>query len=450
MLSPDGQCKAFDDSANGIVVADGVGAVVLKRLSNAEADGDHIYGVILGSGINQDGKTNGITAPSVNSQVDLIREIYTRYDIDPETISYVETHGTGTRLGDPIELEALDTVFKERTARRNYCALASVKTNIGHTVGAAGVVGLQKVLLSMQNDTLVPSLNIARENPLFDFAGSPFYINRETRHWAFDSAAPRRAGISSFGFSGTNSHLVVEEYTRTPASAARNDEPLAGQRVGKVIVPLSARTVEQLQQKARDLLEWISLQDPTAETDEPGEQTRTLIDLRALAYTLQVGRDPMQERLSLVVDSLTELVIKLRGWLEEQPRLIDCFRGSAQPALNPLSRFEADADLQGVIEKWMARGKLSRLAELWAQGVQLNWAHFYRDATAQRVSLPGYPFAKERYWVESAPTEPGQDSDRVRHKKLESIEEIITQIDNSEIETNHAVSLLNALLQRAS
>jgi acyl transferase domain-containing protein len=141
MLSPDGQCKTFDASANGFVPGEGVGALVLKRLADAEADHDQIYGVIIGSGINQDGATNGITAPSVKSQSELEREIYERYHINPESISYVEMHGTGTKLGDPIELQALATVFQEKTQSKQYCAIGSVKSNIGHTLAAAGVAG---------------------------------------------------------------------------------------------------------------------------------------------------------------------------------------------------------------------------------------------------------------------------------------------------------------------
>ncbi|HET8797018.1 MAG TPA: SDR family NAD(P)-dependent oxidoreductase, partial [Thermoanaerobaculia bacterium] len=208
MFSPDGQCKTFDDSADGIVNGEGVGVVVLKRLSDAERDGDIIHGVILGSGINQDGRTSGITAPSVNSQIELERSVYARFGIDPETIGYIETHGTGTKLGDPIELEALATVFGEQTSRRNFCALGSVKSNIGHTTSAAGVAGLQKVLLSMRNRTLVPTLHVNKENTRFDFAASPFYVSRETKPWDVPAGALRRAAVSSFGFSGTNAHLV--------------------------------------------------------------------------------------------------------------------------------------------------------------------------------------------------------------------------------------------------
>ena len=156
MFSSQGQCRAFDDGADGIVNGEGVGAVLLKRLSDAQRDNDLIYGVIVGSGINQDGRTNGITAPSVSSQAELERSVYAKHKIDPETISYIEAHGTGTKLGDPIELEALATVFQEKTSKKNFCALASVKSNIGHTASAAGVAAVHKVLLSLRHRTLVP------------------------------------------------------------------------------------------------------------------------------------------------------------------------------------------------------------------------------------------------------------------------------------------------------
>src|SRR5436305_10980986 len=167
MLSPSGQCKTFDASANGFVPGEGVGALVLKRLQDAEADHDQIYGVIIASGMNQDGATNGITAPNVQSQIDLVREIYEKYQIEPESISYAEMHGTGTKLGDLIELEALATVFQEKTQCKQYCAIGSVKTNIGHTSAAAGVAGLHKVLLAMKSTKLVPSLHFEQPNPHF-------------------------------------------------------------------------------------------------------------------------------------------------------------------------------------------------------------------------------------------------------------------------------------------
>ena len=149
--------------------------------------------MIIGSGINQDGTTSGITAPNVKSQIELEREIYEKYEIDPASISYVEMHGTGTQLGDPIELEALATVFEEKTPRKQYCALGSVKSNIGHTSAAAGMASVHKVLLSMQQKKLVPSLHFKQPNPHFDFAASPFYVNTAVRDWQSEAGVPRRA-----------------------------------------------------------------------------------------------------------------------------------------------------------------------------------------------------------------------------------------------------------------
>ncbi|WP_043219901.1 type I polyketide synthase, partial [Burkholderia gladioli] len=246
MLSPEGRCKTFDDAADGFVPGEGVGALVLKRLADAERDGDPILGVIVGSGLNQDGRTNGITAPSGSSQTELLREVYRRHAIDPGSIGYVEAHGTGTRLGDPIELTALSTAFGDYTDRRGFCALGSVKSNIGHTSAAAGVASLQKVLLCLAHGELVPTLNYATPNRHFDFDASPFYVNTDRRDWPAQGDAPRRAAVSSFGFSGTNAHVVIEEYRPAAALAPRPAEASTGGAARRVLVPLSARHPERL------------------------------------------------------------------------------------------------------------------------------------------------------------------------------------------------------------
>ncbi|MGH8258364.1 MAG: type I polyketide synthase, partial [Steroidobacteraceae bacterium] len=282
MLAPDGQCKTFDDAADGFVPGEGVGALVLKRLGDAEAAGDRIHGVIIGSGINQDGRTNGLTAPSATSQMDLERGIYRRYDIDPETISYVEAHGTGTKLGDPIELEALAAVYGERTARKEFCAIGSVKSNVGHTSAAAGMASVHKVLLQIRERQLAPTLNFRTPNQHFDFAESPFYVNTRLKAWEALDGAPRRAAISSFGISGTNAHLVVEEYVpKVAAGSVGRSFPNES-----VIVVLSARTPAQLRAHAEQMRRYLERAGAT--------------DLPALAYTLQVARDPLEHRLALV------------------------------------------------------------------------------------------------------------------------------------------------------
>ena len=394
MLSPEGQCKTFDDRANGFVPGEGVGAVVLKRLEDAERDNDVIHGVILGSAINQDGRTNGITAPSVNSQIELERELYARCGIHPETISYVETHGTGTRLGDPIELEALATVYKEKTSRKHFCALGSVKSNIGHTSGAAGVASVQKVLLCMKHRTLVPSLNVNKENTLFDFAGSPFYVARQAGPWQAGAGNLRRAAVSSFGFSGTNAHLVLEEYVR----AERPGTTGAGRTHGQVMIPLSARTAAQLQQKGRDLLAFI---------DSPqGAAT----GLGSIAYTLLAGRDAMDERLAFVVDSVARLGAALRAWLDGRPGA-DCRHGRVERDEDGAVLLNAQEGVDDVVARCVAQRDLATLAQLWVRGLDLAWDRIEGTGAVRRASLPTYPFAQRRCWIgSSVPRKAAADS----------------------------------------
>ncbi|MGD0098084.1 MAG: SDR family NAD(P)-dependent oxidoreductase [Terracidiphilus sp.] len=389
MLSSVGQCKAFDDTADGMVNAEGVGVVVLKRLKDAEADGDNIYGVILGSGINQDGRTNGITAPSVNSQIDLERAVYSRYGIDPETITCVEAHGTGTKLGDPIELEAIATVFRKRTNKRNFCALGSVKSNIGHAIAAAGVAGLQKVLLSMRHRTLAPTLHVTKENVQFDFANSPFYVNQKMQSWNSPGGLPRRAAVSSFGFSGTNAHMVLEEYVPqcefSSASKASRD--------AVYIVPLSARKKEQLQQRLRDLLAYLRQEElPT--------------DLMELAYTLQIGREAMEERVGFLTNSVEDLTEKLDAYLRGKQSVEGVYEGSVRHGKESADSAGDDAELNdAIVDQWVAERKYAKLLEHWAKGLNLNWSLMYSGKKPRRISLPSYPFARERYWIPGAKPE---------------------------------------------
>ncbi|MCP3682586.1 MAG: polyketide synthase, partial [bacterium] len=220
MLSGDGKCKTFGQGADGFVDGEGVGAVLLKPFDKAVFDRDYIYAVIKGSFINSGGKTSGYTVPNPNAQSKLILESLKKANIDPRTISYIEAHGTGTSLGDPIEIAGLMKAFGEYTEDKQYCSIGSVKSNIGHLESAAGIAGLTKVLLQMKHKQLVPSINSKELNPKIDFAGSPFYVQQELTDWnqavinenGIETTCPRRAGLSSFGAGGANAHIVVEEY----------------------------------------------------------------------------------------------------------------------------------------------------------------------------------------------------------------------------------------------
>ncbi len=388
MLSPEGQCKTFDDDADGFVPGEGVGAMVLKTLSQAQKDNDYILGTIIGSGINQDGKTNGITAPSVMSQIQLERGIYDRYKIDPASISYVETHGTGTKLGDPIELEALSTVFKEKTDQKNFCGLGSVKTNIGHTSAAAGVASIHKILLSLRHKKLVPSLNFEKPNRHFDFEDSPFYVNTELRPWNSEQS-PRRAAISSFGFSGTNAHMVIEEYVEKGSGFSIQGSVL-GKGVPAVIV-LSARNKERLKEYAKKLLKYVS-RHLTPDTSL----------LSDLAYTLQVGREAMEERLGIIVHSMKELEENLQDFIGGNEPITNLYLGQSKRKKDSLAASAADEDMAKMIEAWIRKKKYNKLLDLWVKGLIVDWDKLYNDTKPQRIGAPTYPFARERYWLSAS------------------------------------------------
>ncbi|MCA1636566.1 MAG: type I polyketide synthase, partial [Acidobacteria bacterium] len=275
--SPDGHCRAFDAHARGTIDGSGAGVVALKRMPDAVRDRDHVLAVILGSAINNDGSRKvGYTAPSVEGQARVIADALAVAGVDPSTISYVEAHGTGTVLGDPIEVAALTQAYRARTDRRQYCAIGSVKTNIGHLDAAAGVAGLIKTVLALRHRELPPSLHYREPNPKIDFAASPFYVNAELREWA-GGETPRRAAVSSFGIGGTNAHAVLEE---APAREA------SGQSREWQVLTLSAKSGRALEQMRGELSQRVA-----------GVEARELADI---AYTLQVGRKSFPHRYSVV------------------------------------------------------------------------------------------------------------------------------------------------------
>ena len=273
ILSSDGHCRAFDASADGTVDGSGAGIVVLKRLEDALADGDTIDAIIRGSAINNDGSLKvGYTAPGVRGQVEVIAEAQMVAGIPAETITYVEAHGTGTTLGDPIEVEALTEVFRSATDKRRFCALGSVKTNIGHLDAAAGVAGLIKTVLALKHRELPPSLHFERPNPRINFDETPFVVNAALRPWTTDGT-PLRAGVSSFGIGGTNAHVVVEE---APIELSEKSD-----RAAQLLV-LSAKSATALDGATLNLISHLKEHPET--------------NLADVAYTLQHGRKAFDYR----------------------------------------------------------------------------------------------------------------------------------------------------------
>ncbi|WP_434047936.1 MULTISPECIES: amino acid adenylation domain-containing protein [Sorangium] len=263
LLSSEGKCRSFGAGGSGYVPGEGVGAILMKSLEDALRDGDHIYGVIKGAAINHGGKVNGFTVPNPNAHASLILDALRDSQVNPRAISYVETHGTGTALGDPIEIAGLTKAFRKHTGDARFCAIGSVKSNVGHLEGAAGVVAVTKVLLQMRYGTLVPSLHAEELNPLIDFDSSPFQVQRRLAAWSRpvlveagrEKRGPRIAGLSSFGAGGSNAHLVIEELA--PEEDARRGEDGAGEEPGPFLVPLSAKNPERLRAHAAQLLAFL-------------------------------------------------------------------------------------------------------------------------------------------------------------------------------------------------
>ena len=289
--SPDGHCRAFDAEARGTVIASGVAIVVLKRLSDAMRDGDTVYANIRGSAVNNDGSAKiGYTAPSINGQVKVIEEALAVAGVSADTIGMVEAHGTGTSLGDPIEVAALTQAYRRDTSRRQYCAIGSVKTNIGHLDAGAGVAGIIKAALALHHEEIPPSLNFRTPNPQIDFGASPFFVNTALRPWP-RSDRPRRAAVSAFGLGGTNAHVVLEEGPE-PADASSPPAP-----VPQVFV-LSAKTAGALGRVGARLADHL---------DENPD-----LELADVAYTLQVGRARLPHRRSFVATNGEEAARLLR------------------------------------------------------------------------------------------------------------------------------------------
>lgn len=289
--SSDGHCRAFDSHANGTVSGSGLAVIALKRLEDAIADGDHIEAVIRGTAINNDGALkNSYTAPSVDGQAECIAEALAISGVDPETISYIDAHGTGTNLGDPIEIAALSKVYESQTDKKQFCAIGSVKTNIGHLVHAGGIASLIKTVLSMQHKTIPATLNFEEPNSKIDFVNSPFYINSKRCEWR-NNGKPLRAGVSSFGIGGTNTHVILEEAPKTESS-----EPSKRERQ---IIVLSAKTASALETMTTNLGKFI--------------EKNSELNLADIAFTLAVGRRNFSHKRAIVCKSISDLSCSLKN-----------------------------------------------------------------------------------------------------------------------------------------
>jgi acyl transferase domain-containing protein/acyl carrier protein len=394
--SEDQKIASFDQAANGTVWGEGIGAVILKPLRKALRDKNNIYAVIKGSAINNDGASNGITAPSAQAQKSLIRQAWQSAKVDPETISYIEAHGTGTKLGDPIEIKGITLAFEGYTEKKQFCGIGTVKTNIGHTVGAAGIASVIKMALSLKNRQLPATLNFNRPHPLIPFTQSPVYINDQLVNWN-TGGFPRRCGISSFGFSGTNCYVIMEE-----APEVTHESSVGPPEYIFILSVKSEELLGELIQKYREFFD-----------------NNRQLEIGDICYTASTGRSHHHYRLAIITRDLAELAGKLESIgsldFEAIPQAAEgIFCGKHLVVFNKqdkeagelseeekirLSKTAAEKITGLAGEHQNYRRVLEEICRLYIAGAEIEWTRLYQNGPYQTLSLPVYPFKRERHWA---------------------------------------------------
>ncbi len=424
MLSEDCSCKTFDEAANGYARGEGAGAILMKPLSKAVEDGDYIHALVLGGSVNHGGRANSLTAPNPQAQSLVIRDAYRRSNVNPDTITYIEAHGTGTVLGDPVEIEGLcrafDVNLTDKSAEYDkYCGIGSVKTNIGHLETAAGIAGILKVILAMKNKTLPANIHYSRCNPYINLEHTPFYIVDRSMPWKCkvdrdNNMINRRAGVSSFGFGGVNSHIVLEEYNNTTRMLNTN----CNQK--EYVFVLSADSRKQVEEYAQKLLSYM---EHITDREEFKNMPEHVI-LCHVAYTLQVGREERSERLAIVALNYFELMEHLHGFLGgkcNQERVF--YQRVEESGGNLLQKNE----IEDILKKLVRERNYTRLAQIWVKGMQIEWNLLYPEKLV-RVPLPTYPFHETSYWLPENNHKP-RKSDTMIHGLSPVIDRNISNLD---------------------
>jgi acyl transferase domain-containing protein/NADPH:quinone reductase-like Zn-dependent oxidoreductase/NAD(P)-dependent dehydrogenase (short-subunit alcohol dehydrogenase family)/acyl carrier protein len=383
MLSPTGVCSAFDKRANGFVPGEAVVAVVLKPYRKARADGDRIYAIIKGSKINQDGETNSITSPSAASQRQLLVDAYREAGVRPDSLGYIEAHGTGTKLGDPIEITALVNALGAEKNGGKRIALGSVKANIGHAATAAGAAGFVKAVLSVKEGLLFPQANYSEINDEIDIDGTGFFVNTNLRRWS-GTAQPRRAGVSSFGFSGANCHVIIQQ--------APTEERSRAFACPMHLATLSAKSEQALMERIVQLRQWLAA----------GRGNASLFDI---CFNLNRCRTHFPYRAAFIVRTIDEFLTLLdraaAGGLDALPYV----NRNPQLGRGALKTPAALASLELISDKSEFRQRLDALARSYVAGDRFDWSEFYRGRRGNKLALPGYPFERGRYWMPMAAQE---------------------------------------------
>lgn len=401
ILSSEERARAFDDSSDGTGLGEGVGAVILKPLSKAIEDGDSIYAIIKGSAVNQDGSSVGITAPNMEAQEDVIIRAWKDANIDPQTIEYIEAHGTGTKLGDPIEIAGIQKAFQHYTDRKQFCAVTSVKTNVGHLDNASGIVSFIKAVMAIKTGELPPSLNFQRPNRKIGFEESSVYVNDRLSKWG-SSGIPRRCGISSFGLSGTNCHVVLQEYIATERKAYTKNSVKSPS-----LFTISARSRSSFQELIEQYDELL--------------QKNNGMDIKSTCYTASTGRGHYNIRMAFIVESMEELKEKIREiknskipyisikdiYFCEHKIVSDSKLNKASGDITDEEKRALDHSAKDTVSKILCSNDrqtyISRFVELcnlYVKGAEVEWERMYQASVYKKERLPVYPFEKQRHWID--------------------------------------------------
>lgn len=390
--SKEGKVRAFDDSSDGTGIGEGIGIIVLKPLKAAIKDHDQIYAVIKGSAINNDGKAASLTAPNLISQAKVIEKAWNKASISPDTISYIEAHGTGTKLGDPIEIKALEMAFRKYTNKNQFCAIGTVKSNMGHLHEAAGIAGMIKAVLALKHKQIPASIHFNYPNKNISFESSPLYINDQLIDWTSEYSK-RRCGVSAFGFSGTNAHVILEEAPQVTQNK-HNGFPLS-------VLPISARTPNGVNCL---ISEYIRLLEKVNEITD-------------ICYTAQTGRGHYTYRLAIIFQDKKELIDKLKG-LEHKALKQDTTKGIYYAYHRMVGDLNQKKDISDVYESEITslgtqadellevfqyetdnHEVLQKICLLYCRGAEIQWNRIYVNQLVNKISLPTYPFEKKRCWI---------------------------------------------------
>ncbi|WDF02034.1 SDR family NAD(P)-dependent oxidoreductase [Shouchella hunanensis] len=416
-----GQVRTFDSKASGTVWGEGVGLVLIKRLEDAIRDKDNIQAIIKGSSINNDGASSSITAPNAETQEEVITNAWEKAAINPETITYMEAHGTGTVLGDPIEIKGLTSSFNKYTNKKQFCAIGSLKTNMGHLVGASGIASLIKIVKSMEHQELAPTINFETPNPYINFLNSPLYINTKLTRWE-ESISPRRAALSSFGFSRTNCHMVLEEPPSIEDSLAYHNE---------YCLTISAKNEEVLNKYINNYLKFL---------------TKSKSSFENICYTSNIGRGHYTNRLIVRASSKNDLITRLQALQNLKINSDFSFIGThkvikenrtniKQGEITKTQQNTLTNEANNKINQYVSSGSndtslLNEICELYIGGANINWKLFYQDEKRRRVSLPVYPLQRVRHWAPIKKSKVIKDTYEKMHSLVER--EIITTHPESE------------------